>query len=114
MKKAAEQGYQDWLAGLARVAQDGDELMMIENGGHPLASQAKRNSEPTNLEFNIGWIPSAGSVKIEYEPTKLDINWRVNKPIIETQVNKPIFSSTPGLVEISLKQYPALKIDFEM
>jgi hypothetical protein len=113
IEEAAQQGYQDWLSGLARVSQDGDELMMIENGGHPIADQAKRNSESPMLEFNIGWIPSAGGVKIDYAPSKVDINWKVNKPIINTHINNPIINFTPGKAEVSLKQHPSLKIDFE-
>ncbi|WP_079506673.1 DUF6470 family protein [Mesobacillus jeotgali] len=113
IEEFAQQGYEDWLTGLARVAQDGDELMMIENGGHPIADQAKRNSESPLLDFNIGWIPSAGGVKIGYDPGKVEINWKVNKPIIESRINKPIANYTPGKVEVSLKEYPSLKIDFE-
>jgi hypothetical protein len=113
IEEAAQRGYQDWLSGLVRVSQDGDELMMIESGGHPIAAQAKRNSESPILEFNIGWIPSVGGVKINYDPGKVDIKWQVNKPIIESTTNKPLINYTPGKVEISLKQYPSLKIDFE-
>ena len=112
IEEAAQQGYQDWLAGLARVSHEGDELMMIENGGQPIADQAKRNSESPMLDFNIGWIPSAGSVKIGYDPGKVDINWKTNKPVIESKINKPIISYTPGKAEVSLKQHPSLKIDF--
>ncbi|MBT2643577.1 hypothetical protein J7I80_15150 [Bacillus sp. ISL-41] len=112
IEEAAQQGYQDWLAGLARVSQDGDELMMIENGGQPIADQAKRNSETPMLDFNIGWIPSAGGVKLGYDPGKVDINWKTNKPVIESKINKPVINYTPGKAEVSLKQHPSLKIDF--
>lgn len=113
IEEAAQQGYQDWLSGLARVSQDGDELMMIENGGNPIAAQAKRNSESSMLDFNIGWLPSAGGVKINYDPGRVDINWKVNKPSIESEINKPNINYIPGKAEVSLKQYPTLKIDFE-
>jgi hypothetical protein len=113
IEEAAQRGYQDWLSGLARVSQDGDELMMIENGGDAVAAQAKRNSESPMLEFNIGWIPSAGGVKINYDPGKVEINWQVNKPIIESAINNPNINYTPGKAVVSLKQYPTLKIDFE-
>lgn len=113
IEEFAQQGYQDWLSGLARVSQEGDDLMMIENGGHPIADQAKRNSESPMLDFNIGWIPSAGGVKVGYDPGKVELTWKVNKPIIESRVNKPIVNYSPGKVEVSLKEYPSLKIDFE-
>jgi hypothetical protein len=113
VEEAAHQGFQDWLAGLARVSQDGDELMMIENGGHPISDQAKRNSEEPMLDFNIGWIPSAGGVKFGYDPGEVKINWKTNRPVIESRINKPLISYTPGKAEVSLKQYPSLEIDFE-
>ncbi len=111
-RDAKEQGYQDWLSGLARVASDGDELMMIENGGGAIAAQAKRNSEDPIYEFNIGWIPSAGSVKIQYDPGSVSIHAEPQKAIINSRVQKPIINHTPAQVEISLKRYADLKIDF--
>lgn len=113
IEEFAQQGYEDWLTGIARLSQDGDELMMIENGGHPIADQAKRNSESPMLDFNIDWIPSAGSVKIGYDPGKVDINWKVNNPIIDSKINKPVLNYSPGKLEVSIKEYPSLKVDFE-
>lgn len=113
IEEFANQGYQDWLSGIARVSQDGDELMMIENGGHPIADQANRNSESPMLDFNIGWIPSAGGVKVGYDPGKVEIDWKVNKPVVESKINKPVIDYSPGQVEVSLKEYPSLKIDFD-
>lgn len=112
--EAAQRGYQDWLSGLSRVSQDGDELMMIEHGGNPIAEQAKRNGESPIYEFNVGWIPSAGGVQINYDPGKIIMNWKVNKPIIDIIANKPSTQYTPGKVHVDLKQYPALKVDFEI
>ncbi|WP_071460825.1 DUF6470 family protein [Bacillus massilinigeriensis] len=109
----AQLGYEDLLSGIARRSQDGDELMMIENGGNAIAEQAKRNSETPMYDFNIGWIPSHGSVKIDYNPGKVEIRAKANKPIISITANKPSVSYTPGKAEVSLKNYPSLKIDFE-
>ncbi|WP_226643238.1 DUF6470 family protein [Mesobacillus subterraneus] len=113
IEEFAQQGYQDWLSGLERVSQDGNELMMIENGGNAIADQAKRNSESPMLDFNIGWIPSMGSVKVGYYPGQVNINWKINKPIIESRINEPLVDYLPGKVEVGLKEYPSLKIDFE-
>ncbi|MGR3765855.1 DUF6470 family protein [Rossellomorea sp. NS-SX7] len=108
----ASQGYQDWLSGLARVAQDGDELMMIENGGNAIAEQAKRISEKPMYDFNIGWIPSAGSVKIQYDPGEVKVNIEPQKIINNTQVVKPKLNVTKAQVDISLQRYADLQIDF--
>jgi len=113
IEEAAQQGYQDWLEGLARVAQDGNEMMRIENGGGAIARIAKRNSEGTPDQFNIGWIPSQGSVKIDYAPGRVDIRVKENKPKISVQVNKPVHEYNPGSTEVNLAKYQSLEIDFE-
>lgn len=105
---------QDWLAGLARRAEQGDQLMRIENGGNPLASQAKQNRQKPMKEFGLGFIPSTGSVKLHYEPAKVNIDVQPNKPNIQVKVNKPIYDYEPGEVDIQLQTRNQLSIDFEM
>ncbi|MFC7785935.1 DUF6470 family protein [Rossellomorea sp. GCM10028870] len=112
IEEYSRQGYEDWLAGLARVAQDGDELMMVEHGGNAIADQAKRNSESPMYDFNIGWIPSAGSVKIGYDPGSVRVNFEPQKVINNSRPQKPTIHYTPAQVDISLKRYADLQIDF--
>jgi hypothetical protein len=112
IEEFAQQGYKDWLEGMARVSRQGDELMRIEDGGNPIAEQAKENSEDPMYEFNIGWVPSRFSVKTNFEPAIVHIDVKVNKPIIKTKINKPIINYTPGKVTINLAQRNSLKIDF--
>jgi hypothetical protein len=112
IEEFAQQGYEDWLEGIARVSRQGDELMRIEDGGNPIAEQAKENSEDPIYDFNIGWIPSLFSVKTHFEPAKVHIDVKVNKPINNTKINKPIINYTPGKVTIGLAQRNSLKIDF--
>ncbi|MBS2771205.1 DUF6470 family protein [Anoxybacteroides rupiense] len=111
IEEFAEQGYQDWLAGMARLSEQGDELMRIEDGGNPIADQARENSEPPMYEFNIGWIPSLFSVKTNYEPAKVHIDVQARRPMIQAKPNPPLLRYTPGKVEIDLAQRPTLKID---
>lgn len=112
-EEAAQQGRQDWLDGIARRIQEGEGLMKIENSGNPIVEQAKEHRLLPEHEFGIGWIPSAGSVQINYDPGKVDVNWKVNKPLIHSQINNPIIHYTPGNVEVSMKQHQSLKIDFD-
>lgn len=112
IEEFAQKGHNDWLEGVARRKQDGDELMQIENKSNPLAQQAQRNSQKPPMQFNIGWVPSHFSVKIDYQPTKLNIDWKVNKVENNTRVNKPILDYQPGQVTTSLKQRESLNIDF--
>jgi hypothetical protein len=112
IEEFAQKGYEDWLEGLARVSRQGDELMRIEDGGNPLAEQAKENSEDPIYDFNIGWIPSLFSVKTNFEPAKVHIDVKVHQPIIRAKTNKPMIHYTPGKVMIDLAQRNSLKIDF--
>lgn len=86
--------------------------MRIEDGGNPLAEQAKENSEDPIYDFNIGWIPSLFSVKTNFEPAKVHIDVKVQQPIIRAKINKPMIHYTPGKVTMDLGQRNSLKIDF--
>ncbi len=111
-EQIAQEGYNAWLSAVGRIAEQGDELMRIENGGDPLVSQAIVNGAIPTYDFNIGWIPSAFSVKLNFEPGKLEINAQPNKPIIKATPNKPIHQYTPGKVNVYMQQFNSLKIDF--
>lgn len=111
-EEAAQKGYEDWMKGLARMSRQGDELAAIHKKGNPIVRHAKENSKPKQYEFNIGWIPSHFSVKVDYEPGDVNINWQTNKPVIDANINKPTLDYTPGKVEGYMKQWPELQIDF--
>lgn len=112
IEEAAQNGHQDWMSGLERRARQGRELMEIENGGNPLAYQAKENSEGPEKQFNIGWIPSHFSVKINYEPAKVHIEAQPQKPRIDVEIQKPTHNYTPGKVTTEILEKNSLKIDF--
>ncbi|MCP1092725.1 DUF6470 family protein [Bacillaceae bacterium OS4b] len=107
----AQQGYQDWLAGMARRAQQGTELRHIEKGGNALAEQARQNKGPEK-QFNLGWIPSPFSVKLDYQPAEVKIEATAQKPIIDAQINKVNHTYTQGSVYVEILQKNALDIDF--
>ncbi|WP_050616461.1 DUF6470 family protein [Bacillus testis] len=111
-KEYATNGKQELMEGMARRTQEGDALMKIENGGNPIQQIAKQNSERTEIQFNIGFIPPIGSVKLEYEPAKVDIDWQIHKPIVNAKTNKPIGDYRSGNVDIDLRQKNSLTIDF--
>jgi Family of unknown function (DUF6470) len=107
----ARSGYQDWLSFLAKASSQGDQLMRIENKDKPLISQAKHNSENPILDYNVGFIPSAFSVKINYRPAKVNINWKTYQPEINVRVNKPRHYYKPGEVKGEMKLNPSLHIE---
>jgi hypothetical protein len=41
----SDQEYQHWLSGIAHVAQESDDPTYIKRGGHPIAENAKQNSQ---------------------------------------------------------------------
>ncbi|OMF61482.1 hypothetical protein BK139_06470 [Paenibacillus sp. FSL R5-0490] len=112
IEEFAQNGYQDWLKGLERRAAQGTELMKIENGGNPIAYQAKGNSEGPPLQFNIGWVPSHNSVRIQYEPAKVNIEAQPQKPKIDVEIRKPVHNYTPGKVSTEIIEKNSLSVDF--
>ncbi|MEH6940750.1 DUF6470 family protein [Bacillus sp. JJ722] len=112
IEEFADEGHKEWLEGIARRAKEGEELMRIEDGGNPIAAHAKQNSERPEKQFNIGFVPPLFSVKLHYEPSKVDIQVQVNKVINNTKTNKPTLDYTPGKVEVGLRQRESLNIDY--
>jgi hypothetical protein len=112
IEEAAQNGYSDWINGLARRAQQGNELMKIENNGNTLAAQVKENSTKPEHQFNIGWIPSLFSVKIDYVPAEVKTQVKPQKAIINATTKNPIIDVNNGIVETSLKQLSSLEVDF--
>ena len=108
----AQYSHQQAMEGLVRRAQEGDELMRIENGGNPIAEQAKRRGKQPYTSINIKFIPQADSVKVKFEPGKVDIQVEPQKVINNSTINKPIHNYTPGKVKVDLLQQPSLKIDW--
>jgi hypothetical protein len=110
-KKLAQEGRQALLEGIARRAQEGDQLMKIENGANAIAAIATGKGLRPYKQLGIKFIPSVNSVDITYQPGYLNINIDTSKPIIEAKVNKPIHEYTPGNVYGYMIQYPSIKID---
>lgn len=111
----AEKGKQELLKGIARRAGEGRQLMESAGKGQgraPIQSIAKQNHGPKRAgPYNIKFVPSIGSVKIDYTPGKTDINFTPQKPKIDVQVNKPIHKYTPGDVTGTMLQRPDVEID---
>ena len=112
MEEFADDGMKAAAEGTARRVQEGNELMKIENRGNPIEDHAKKNATRPEKQFNIGFIPPHFSVKINYEPADLSIDWEIGKVINNTKRNKPVFQYDPYDVNIYLRQKNSLEIDF--
>jgi hypothetical protein len=112
IKENADQGYQDWLNGMARRARQGRDLAQIHKGGNPIAAHAKENSTKGLGQYGIKWIPSHFSVKLQYDPAKVNINVESQRPIIDSEVQKPIHEYIPGDVTVNVIEENSLQVDF--
>ncbi|WP_312470781.1 DUF6470 family protein [Neobacillus sp.] len=108
----AEFSKQEGLEAVAQIAQEGDQLAAIENKTDPFSSIALEKANPGPADFNIAFIPSYGSVKLHYTPTKLHIDWEKGGAEIEVTLHKPVHNYTPGRTEVYLRQRQQLQIDF--
>lgn len=107
----AQEGYQGLMEGIERRARQGTELMKIENKGNPIVNQAIENGHDQMKTISLKYIPSPFSVTFSYEPSRVEIDSKMNRPIIHSIANKPIHNYEPGKVEITMKQYEDLQID---
>ncbi|UOQ94398.1 DUF6470 family protein [Halobacillus shinanisalinarum] len=104
---------QIWLEGIARVSREGDELMRIEDGGNPIAAHAKQNA---GFEFTMqpGGRPVYDLVDFNYVPGEAEISVDPQDPIIKAQPREPEISYQSGNVDIYMKQYGDIQIDWKV
>lgn len=108
-REAAAKAVQKAWEGIGRRASEGRELAAIHKGGNPIVEQAARHTR-RNYETGLGWIPSHGSVKIDYRPG--DVKIQANERPVEynARINKPVMTYQPSEVNIQLKQKPSIDI----
>lgn len=107
----AAEGRQKAMQGIARRVSEGNQMMDIANNQNIIANISKKNTFPHKKSIGIDFIPSIGSVKLDYTPAKVDINIQSNKPEIDVSNNKPIHNYTAGDVSSYMLQKPTIEID---
>ncbi|MGJ7909841.1 DUF6470 family protein [Neobacillus sp. LXY-1] len=107
-----ENAKQDGLQAIAEIAEKGDQMAAIQNKTDAIVAQAAEKANPQPADFNIAFIPSPGSVKIQFTPAEVHISWKPGGAEINSIQNKPIHNYTPGKTEIYLRQKQGLEIDF--
>lgn len=108
----AEFSKQEGFEAIAEIAQEGDQFAAIEKKSDVIVAIATEKGSPPPQEFNIVFIPSYGSVKINYVPTELHIDWKQGGVEINSTQHIPIHQYTPGKTEVYLRQKQQLQIDF--
>lgn len=113
-KKGTQEAIQEALGGTARRAKEGRQMMVSagkNQGRATIQNIAKQNHGPHRTPFNVKFVPSVGSVKIDYTPGKTDVTITRQQPKIDAQVNKPIHDYTPGKVTGTMVQRPNVQVD---
>ncbi|MCD5325910.1 MULTISPECIES: DUF6470 family protein [Pontibacillus] len=110
----ASHAKQKGLEHIATMAQEGDELMRIENGGNPIASQAKRTVEGLwDFTINPGGRPAYELVDLSFNTGRATIDVKRNEPILRATRNEPQFQYERGQVTARIEQYSDVNIDFK-
>lgn len=114
-KNAAQEADQTRLQGISRRVREGRQMMLGAGKGQgagTIKQIAIQNHGPKRPgPYNIKFVPSIGSVKIDYTPGKTDVNIEAQQAKIENKVNKPILDYTPGKVSGTMVQRPDVQID---
>jgi hypothetical protein len=108
----AEASKQRGLEAIAEIVQEGNQLAAIEHKSDAITAIAINKALPEPTDFNIAFIPSYGSVKIDYTPTEIHVNWERGRADIKATPSEVIHQYTPGKTEVYLRQMSHLQIDF--
>ena len=83
------------MEGIARRAEEGQQLLHIENGGNMIKELAKQNGTPppAQLGMRFRWQPYRKS-KRPFQPGTLNINVTPQKPIYDVNISNPQFTTT--------------------
>lgn len=111
LSEAATLGRQAARNAVARIVADGNRMANItKHAPLAIAELAERNSKPQMHEFNFGLTPTSkpdidvvGGQSIDWEMGTTDINYTPVKPEI---------NYTRGNVDIYMKQYQAIDIEY--
>lgn len=115
LEKYSKDGKQAALKKISKAVSEGRQMMLNAGKGQRgavIQQIAKQNHGPKRPgPYNIKFVPSIGSVKIDFTPGKADVNITPQKPKIDAKVNKPIHEYTPGNVTHDVIQRPSIEID---
>jgi len=104
-------GKQGAMEGIARRAQEGQQMMKIENGGNVIPEIAKQNATPSPAPIGIRFIGNHSTIQVSIKPGTTDVRFTPQKAVNDVQINKPIHQYTQGKVTGVMEQYPSIQID---
>ncbi|WP_153732404.1 DUF6470 family protein [Sporosarcina obsidiansis] len=109
----AQYGLQKVQEGTARRAQEGQQLMEIENGA-TIADIVKQNTDRPQADINVRFVGDRTKLKMSFSEGSLNINVTPQKAYIDTQINRPIHNYTQGKVTGVMEQYNSIDIDWKI
>lgn len=113
IQENSDYGMQKVKEGTVRRADEGMQLMKIEDGV-TIADIAKQSTDRPQAPLGIRFVGDPMKVKIDVTPGTLDVNVQPQKPIINSQINKPIHNYTPGKVTLVMEDYGSIDIDWKV
>ncbi|MBT1278782.1 DUF6470 family protein [Thermoanaerobacter sp. CM-CNRG TB177] len=105
----AQMSKQIALEAIGKIAEEGRFLASIENHQNAIAELAKKAMEH-EVTFTIDLMPKSRP-KIWFEGY-LNINWELGGAEIKAIPHKPQISAIPGHINIYMRQYPSIKIEY--
>lgn len=104
IEKSATEAHQVALAGISRIAQEGDLIMnQMTSGGNTIALLAKENMFDSFPEVNVDAIPKTMpeiytdyEIEVKWNEGKLDINFEIYPPLIKWYLGKVDVSVATG------------------
>jgi len=105
----AQMSKQIALEAIGKIAEEGRFLASIENHQNAIAVLAKKAMEH-EVTFTIDLMPKSRP-KIWFEGY-LNINWELGGAEIKAIPHKPQISAIPGHINIYMRQYPSIKIEY--
>ncbi|MFD1204781.1 DUF6470 family protein [Sporosarcina contaminans] len=109
----AQYGRQGAMEGIARRAQEGQQMMQIENGGNAIVDIIRQQTTPAPAPLGIRFVGDRTKIQMSFQQGTLEINATPQRPILDVQINKPIHHYTPGKVSGVMEQYPSIQIDIK-
>lgn len=97
------------MQSIGRMAQNGDSLMKLENGGDPVVDIIKRETFPPVRELGLKWLSKP---KFNVEPANLDVKYNQNSLKVIPESSDTDIRLDRGIVKINMAQYN--KLDFEI
>lgn len=111
IEEYAQLGKQGVMEGIARRAEEGQQLLRIENGGNMIKELAIKNSTPSPNPIGIRFVGNRSKVNMSFQPGILSIEATPQKPRFDVTVQAPVHHYEPGKVTGFIEEWPSIQID---